>query len=72
MASITNVPSAQSENIFARALKAIWNGLVSLSEANARSKELDFYNSLTDEQLAERGLKREQIVRYVFRDRLSF
>ena len=48
--------------------RAIGNFFVAIMEANARVKKVEFLNSLSDEQLAKRGLKREDIVREVFKD----
>ncbi len=47
---------------------AIGNFLVAISEGNSRLAEVKQLNALSDVQLAQRGLKREDIVRHVFRD----
>lgn len=47
---------------------AIGAGLVRVGEASSRARELEVLNAKTDAQLAEMGLKREDIVRFVFRD----
>lgn len=39
-------------------------------ENSSRARQLDHYTSMSDEQLKEIGLRREDIVRHVFRDRL--
>ncbi|MBS8228760.1 DUF1127 domain-containing protein [Vannielia litorea] len=44
------------------------NVLVSMAEANPRMKAVTRLSELSDEELAARGLKREDIVRHVFRD----
>ncbi|MFY0616582.1 DUF1127 domain-containing protein [Shimia sp.] len=54
--------------ILAAPFVAIGNSFVHLMESNNRVREVEFLNSLSDEQLAGRGLKREDIVRHVFRD----
>ncbi|MDC0738130.1 DUF1127 domain-containing protein [Cognatishimia sp. SS12] len=54
-------------NVFA----AIGDFLVQLSEASNRAKQVQYLNSLTDEDLAKRGLTREDIVRHVFSDKLG-
>ena len=41
------------------------------AEAVSRKNEISFLNSLTDEELAARGLTRDRIVHHVFRDRLG-
>lgn len=56
-----------------RALAAFGRGIFNFFEqiaiANSRIEKVNALQALTDEQLAERGLKREDIVRYVFADR---
>lgn len=47
---------------------AIFNAMVMVGEASSRSQETQFLYSLSDEDLAARGLKREDIVRHVFRN----
>ena len=53
---------------FPNPFRAIWNGLIMLAEANPRMKRVQALQRLSDAQLAERGIKREDIVRVVFRD----
>ncbi|MEL6608638.1 MAG: DUF1127 domain-containing protein [Pseudomonadota bacterium] len=65
-------PATGNGNIFSRWANAFWNGLVALGEAGARTEEIKYWQSLSDEQLAERGLTRDQIVRHVFRDRIAY
>lgn len=55
---------------FPNPFRAIWNGLIILAEANPRMKEIEKLNNTTDEELAERGLERADVVRHIFRDRL--
>ncbi|WP_133485897.1 DUF1127 domain-containing protein [Aliiroseovarius marinus] len=47
---------------------AIGRGLVVAAENSSRMKRIEAFNAMTDEQLAERGLKRDEIVRHVFQD----
>ncbi|SIN94858.1 DUF1127 domain-containing protein [Vannielia litorea] len=42
--------------------------LVAAAEANPRMKAVNRLSAMSDEELAARGLKREDIVRHVFRD----
>lgn len=42
--------------------------LEKVAMGSARVRELEALSALTDEQLAARGLKREEIAHYVFRD----
>ena len=48
--------------------EAILGTLVRIAENNSRLREAERLNALTDDQLAARGLKREEIARHVFRD----
>jgi uncharacterized protein YjiS (DUF1127 family) len=55
-------------NFFSNLFAAIGRGIVHAAESNHRMKKIEFLNSLSDEELAARGLKRDEIARYVFRD----
>jgi len=69
MATIVDVPQG---NRIAAGLNLVFNGilnfLVSISTAQSRVRQIEFLCALTDEELAERGLSRQDIVRYVYRD----
>ena len=69
MATIVDVPQG---NPIAAGLNRVFNGilnfLVSISTAQSRVRQIEFLCALTDEELAERGLSRQDIVRYVYRD----
>jgi hypothetical protein len=49
-----------------RSLSAIFMGLANVSEANPRYLQIQKLQALSDEQLAKKGLKREDIVMHVF------
>ena len=49
---------------------SIWAGLMALAEANARTKEIEYLQSLSDEALVAKGIRRDRIVQYAFRGRL--
>ena len=69
MATILDVP--QDNRIAAgvnRVLGSILNFLVSISTAQSRVRQIEFLCALSDEELAERGLSRQDIVRHVYRD----
>jgi len=51
---------------------AIWSGMAHLAETNSYLREVEYLQSLSDAQLAQRGLTREDIVRHVFGPRLGF
>ncbi|MEB3419553.1 DUF1127 domain-containing protein [Salipiger marinus] len=57
-----------SGSAIGRFFSAIGNALVAIGEANPRLRRVEALQRLSDEQLAARGLKREDIVRHVFRD----
>ena len=59
-------------NFLSRIGETIWGALVSFGEARARSSEVQFYCSMSDEELAKHGLRRDEIVRHVFRDQIIF
>ena len=50
-------------------LPALARGFMALTEANALNSRVEKLNALSDEELARRGLTREQAVRDLFRDR---
>ena len=51
---------------------AIWHGMLQLGEARGRVNEIEHLQSLSDAELAKRGIKRNQIVQHVFRDTIAF
>ncbi|MEM1360347.1 MAG: DUF1127 domain-containing protein [Pseudomonadota bacterium] len=55
----------------ARMLSGIAQGFLNIAESNARVREVEHLNRLSDTELARRGLRREDIVRHVFRDVLA-
>ncbi|CUH54017.1 DUF1127 domain-containing protein [Shimia sp. R11_0] len=54
--------------ILAAPFVAIGNFLVAMMENNSRVQHVQALNALSDAELAERGLKRDDIVAHVFRD----
>ncbi|MBN9887764.1 DUF1127 domain-containing protein [Salipiger abyssi] len=54
--------------LFSRFLSAIGHMFVSIGEANPRLKRVEALQRLSDAELAEKGLRREDIVRHVFQD----
>ncbi len=49
-----------------RVLAGMGNALVRLAETNPKLRELEALSALSDEELAHRGIRREEIVRRVF------
>jgi len=72
MASITTNTETQSSNIITRAAVGVWNWLIALGEANARTREIEALLALSDDELAKMGLDRSRVVLHVYRDRVSF
>lgn len=69
MADISaNQVAASTRNPLVAFGEAILNTLVRIGEQNARVKEVERLSALSDAQLAQRGLRREDIVQHVFRD----
>lgn len=54
------------KNIF----NAIGRGMIKLAEANSRQHTVEKLREMSDEQLAQRGLRRDTIVQHVYRDYL--
>lgn len=54
--------------ILAAPFVAIGTFFVAIMESNSRVQEVDRLNAMSDEQLAELGLRRDTIVRHVFAD----
>ncbi len=48
----------------------IWGVLMAIAEANPELKKMEYLSSLSDAQLAQKGLKREDIARHVFRNKI--
>lgn len=63
-----NTAADRSGNPLMTAFAAVGNWLISIAESSDRARRVEQLNSLTDAQLAELGLKRQDIVRHVFRD----
>ncbi|MDU9004551.1 DUF1127 domain-containing protein [Sedimentitalea todarodis] len=59
---------APTGNPISRFFSAIGNALVSMSTSNARVRQVEALQRLSDEELKERNLKRSDIVRHVFQD----
>ena len=54
--------------ILAKPFVAIGNLLVAMGEANDRSRKVQDLMAMSDAELAERGIKRDQIVQHIFSD----
>lgn len=71
MASITDLDLRSRRT---GALRSAWRGFVEglehYMERHARTDRINALNARSDEELARMGLRREDIVRHVYRDRL--
>ncbi|WP_370230108.1 DUF1127 domain-containing protein [Cognatishimia sp.] len=74
MANIDITPRASGSllSILAAPFVAIGTAMVRISEANSQLKRAQFLQSLSDEELASRGLTRDEIVRHVFAGHIGF
>ncbi|MEM9437134.1 MAG: DUF1127 domain-containing protein [Pseudomonadota bacterium] len=73
MASITDIPAGRSvRSALANLGMVVTDAVVAMGRARARCDEIEALMALSDEDLAAKGLKREEIVRHVFRDRIEF
>lgn len=68
MATTTTAPSTVNGafSLLAAPFVAIGNWMIRLAESNTQVRKAQFLYSLSDEDLAKRGLKREDIVTHVF------
>ncbi|WP_323778970.1 DUF1127 domain-containing protein [Leisingera sp.] len=71
MAAISHIITARPEvtAILRRCFAAAGNALVAIAEADSRMRAVRQLNAMSDEELAERGLKRDGIVRHIFSDK---
>ena len=66
--ALTDLHAVSHGNVFKDFFSAIGRGLVAMAEADQRLKLVNHLQSLTDQQLADKNIKRDDIVRYAFRD----
>lgn len=64
------VPIRRAGAMVARAAGGVLSGLVMLAETSARAELLRQLQTLSDAELAKKGLRREDIAAHVFRDRM--
>ncbi|MBU2962514.1 DUF1127 domain-containing protein [Citreicella sp. C3M06] len=68
MAFLTASHAQHTAPFLSRFFAALGNAIVAIGEANPRLRRVEALQRLSDEQLAAKGLRREDIVRHVFRD----
>ncbi|WP_204115436.1 DUF1127 domain-containing protein [Shimia biformata] len=66
------VESFSIKSALAAPFVAVGNFLVKLAEANSRVQKVERLNAMSDDELKKIGLRREDIVRHVFRDYMVF
>ncbi|MGD9861628.1 MAG: hypothetical protein AB7S99_00295 [Pseudodonghicola sp.] len=73
MAHTTSQPSAvfSITRPFVAFGHALGSWIERIAEANSRQDEIQYLQSLSDEELAKRGIKRDRIVYHVFADRIG-
>jgi len=64
------VQSAPLTGVVARILSAIFNGLIRIAEKDPHYRKIKKLSAMSDTELAEIGLRRDDIARHVFADRL--
>lgn len=60
--------SSTGPSLFSRIGGALSNALESYAAARMRTAEFEYYNNLSDAELADKGLRREEIAQHIFRD----
>ena len=69
MASLEpTTPAVSHEGLISRLGDFFVNWFEVVGKEKSREKEFEYFASLTDEQLAAKGLSRNEIARHVFRD----
>ncbi|APX25308.1 MAG: DUF1127 domain-containing protein [Rhodobacteraceae bacterium] len=68
----TDIHSLQTEAKSRRGIfRRVLDVLVTIAETTQQARRLQELTNMSDAQLAERGLRREDITRHVFRDQVS-
>jgi uncharacterized protein YjiS (DUF1127 family) len=66
MATAAATQSAPAFSVFLKPFVAFGNFLVTLAEQDSRLQAMRALNAMSDEELAQRGIKRDDIVQTVF------
>ncbi|MEN8657252.1 DUF1127 domain-containing protein [Marivita sp.] len=66
--ALTQSYHGQKPGIFSSLLNGLTRGMSQIMEANSRIREVERLQAMSDEALTAKGIKREDIVRHVFRD----
>ncbi|MHA6264558.1 hypothetical protein ACXYMO_15250 [Arenibacterium sp. CAU 1754] len=62
--------AAIEPGVFKRFLTAMWDGLVRIGENSTIMRQVDALNAMSDDELAARGLTRQQVLHRIFAGRL--
>lgn len=66
--ALTQSYHGQKPGFFFSLLDGLTRGMSQVVEANSRIREVERLQAMSDEALAAKGIRRDDIVRYVFRD----
>ncbi len=65
--TVLDYVAPRSSGFLSRMGKGFMNAMYAFAEARSRSAEFQYYNDMSDEQLKEVGLRRDEIALHVFR-----
>jgi len=66
--ALTHSYEGKRASLLSSLIEGLTGGLGRITEANWRVRECERLNAMSDQALAAKGLKREDIARHVFRD----
>ncbi|WP_439122864.1 DUF1127 domain-containing protein [Marivita sp.] len=66
--ALTQSYHGEKPGFFSSLLDGLTRGLSQVAEANCRVREVERLQALSDDALSAKGIRREDIVRHVFRD----
>ncbi|MFC3614110.1 DUF1127 domain-containing protein [Lutimaribacter marinistellae] len=64
-ASTNTTLSHGAGRFFADIFGGLWDAVIRVGEANSKIRKIEALSSLSDEELAQRGLARQDIIRHV-------
>jgi uncharacterized protein YjiS (DUF1127 family) len=70
MACATDFAAPKASGFFARFTAKLADLIESIALSGSRAQLIEELNNLTDAELAAKGLRRDDIVRYVFADKM--
>lgn len=68
----THADHAHHDGFFARIGESIVNWFATVMESSSRFEQIERLQRKSDAELAQMGLRRDEIVRHVFRDRMMY